>query len=63
MTQKTIQNIVLLSSITEQVMEHYLQDIDNLSIPNDTGDDEGDQIDATQPVASKWHLVFHSTVP
>lgn len=41
-----------IRSLEEQVMEHYLQDIDNLSIPNDTGDDEGDHIDATQPVAN-----------
>ena len=57
------QNIVFLSSITEQVVEHHLQDIDNLSIPSDIGDDEGDHFDASQPVASKWCLFFHFPIP
>ena len=57
------QNIVFLSSITEQVVEHHLQDIDNLSIPSDIGGDEGDHFDASQPVASKWYLFFHFPIP
>ena len=57
------QNIVFLSSITEQVVEHHLQDIDNLSIPSDIGDDEGDHFDAPQPVASKWCLFFRFPIP
>ena len=44
-------------------MEHHLQDIDNLSIPSDIGDDEGDHFDASQPVASKWYLFFHFPIP
>ena len=57
------QNIVFLSSITEQVVEHHLQDIANLSIPSDIGDDEGDHFDASQPAASKWCLFFHFPIP
>ena len=57
------QYIVFLSSITEQVVEHHLQDIDNLSIPSDIGHDEGDHFDASQPVASKWYLFFHFPIP
>ena len=54
---------MFLSSITEQVVEHHLQDIDNLSIPSDIGDDERDHFDASQPVASKWYLFSHFPIP
>lgn len=40
-------------------MEYHLQAIDELSIPNDSDANEGDHVDAVQPVTSKYRIVFH----
>ncbi|KAJ7377921.1 hypothetical protein OS493_025816 [Desmophyllum pertusum] len=39
-----------IHSLEEQVMVYHLQAIDELSIPNDSDAEEGDHIDAAQPV-------------
>ena len=53
--------IVDLFCVTEQVMEYHLQAIDELSISNDSDAEEGDHVDAIQPVTSKYCQihVFH----
>lgn len=40
-------------------MGYHLQAIDELSIPNDSDADEGDHVDAVQPVTGKYRIVFH----
>ena len=40
-------------------MEYHLQAIDELSIPTDSDAEEGDHVDAIQPITSKCGLVFH----
>jgi len=40
-------------------MEYHLQAIDELSIPNDSDAEEGDHVDAIQPVTSKYCKIFH----
>ncbi|XP_020621903.1 sarcolemmal membrane-associated protein-like [Orbicella faveolata] len=50
--QSALEDKEKIHSLEEQVMEYHLQAIDELSIPNDSDAEEGDHVDAIQPVTN-----------